>query len=375
MTIYRSTWAEVNLQALDHNIQEICRHLKPECKLMAMVKANAYGHGIIPVAKRSLQAGASWLAVATLDEAIQLAQDGITAPILVLGYVEPAFTTVAVENNFRVTIFTRMQARALGAAAISQGKVARIHIKVDTGMGRLGVLADDTGLQEAVAIAGTPGIEVEGIYTHLPVADSADKSISWEQAAAFQQFTASLEDQANIRIPIKHLGNSAIILDMPELQFDMVRAGIILYGLYPSDEVNREEIKLQPVMRFLTHVAYVKEVPAGYGIGYGHTFITNRPTRVATLPVGYADGYPRCLSNRGVVGINGQVAPVIGRVCMDQIMVDVTDLDQVEVGDEVVIFGREADGVTAETLANLAGTISYELVTMVSSRVPRLHIG
>lgn len=373
--MYRSTWAEVDLKALEHNVQEISQHLKPGCQLMAMVKANAYGHGVIPVAKRVLEAGASWLAVATVDEALQLVEDGISAPTLVLGYIEPAHATVVVEHNLRATVFSREQAAALGAAAINLGKTARIHLKVDTGMGRLGMLADQAGLAEAVAIAHTPGVEVEGIYTHLPVADIADKTTAWHQAALYQQFITDLETEAAITIPIQHLGNSAIILDMPELQFDMVRAGIILYGLYPSAEVDRQEVKLQEVMRFLTHVAYIKEVPAGYGIGYGHTYVTSRPTMVATLPVGYADGYPRHLSNRGVVGIGGRTAPVIGRVCMDQIMVDVTDLPPVAVGDEVVIFGREADGVTAETLAELAGTISYELVTMVSSRVPRQHKG
>lgn len=375
MMFYRSTWAEVDLEALEHNAQEIGHHLQPGCQLMAMVKANAYGHGVIPVAKRVLQAGASWLAVATVDEALQLVEEGINAPTLVLGYVEPAHAAVVVEHDLRVTVFNRDQATALGTAAINLGKKARIHIKVDTGMGRLGMLADEEGLAEAVAIAHAPGVEVEGIYTHLPVADIADKTTAWQQAGLFRNFITSLEAEAAISIPIKHLGNSAIILDMPELQFDMVRAGIILYGLYPSAEVDRQEIKLREVMRFITHVANVKEVPAGYGIGYGHTYVTSRPTIVATLPVGYADGYPRHLSNCGVVGIGGKTAPVIGRVCMDQIMVDVTDLPPVVVGDEVIIFGRDVDGVTAETLAQLAGTISYELVTMVSSRVPRRYKG
>jgi len=375
MISYRPTWAEINLQALEHNVQAIKRHLRPHCQLMAMVKANAYGHGVIPVAQRSLQAGADWLAVATLDEALQLVEAGIEAPILVLGYVEPAHARVAVAHGLRMTVFSHLQAEALAAAASREGRPARCHLKVDTGMGRLGMLPDEAGLAEAIAIARTPEVELEGIYTHLPVADSADKSTSWQQAELFQQFIFALEADAAIKIPLKHLGNSAIILDLPQLQLDMVRAGIILYGLYPSAEVDRQGIKLQEVMRFLTQVAYVKEVPTGYGIGYGHTFVTSRPTRVATLPVGYADGYSRHLSNCGVVGIGGRIAPVIGRVCMDQIMVDVTDLPPVAVGDEVVLFGREADGVTAEALAELAGTINYELVTMVSSRVPRLHIG
>lgn len=375
MMNYRATWAEIDLQALDHNIQEIKRHLKPECQLMAMVKANAYGHGMIQVARRSLQAGASWLAVATLDEALQLVDEKIDAPILVLGYVEPIHAEVAVAHGLRVTVFSQVQAEALAAAAGKINQRARIHLKVDTGMGRLGMLADELGLEEAAAITSIPGLEVEGIYTHLPVADSADKSTAWAQAQLFLQFITDLEARSGIKIPIKHLGNSAIILDLPPLQMDMVRAGIIIYGLYPSTEVERQEIKLEPVMRFVTHVAYVKKVPAGYGIGYGHTFVTSRPTMVATLPVGYGDGYPRHLSNRGLVGINGKVAPVIGRVCMDQIMIDVTDLPPIEVGDEVVIFGREQDGITAEVLAELAGTIDYELVTMVSSRVPRRYIG
>lgn len=375
MTNYRATWAEIDLGALENNIRQIKNHLHAGCQLMAMVKANAYGHGVISVARHCLKSGANWLAVATLDEALQLVEQGIDAPILVLGYVEPEHAEVVVEHGLRTTVFFRSQAQALAQAAYKLHKPARVHIKVDTGMGRLGMLTDSAGLEEAAAIAQTAGIELEGIYTHLPTADSADKSASWHQAQLFEQFVSQLENRVKTKIPLKHLGNSATILDLPQLHFDMVRAGIIIYGLYPSREVNRQEVKLTPVMRFITHVAYVKEVPAGYGIGYGHTFITKRVTRVATLPVGYGDGYSRHLSNRGIVGINGHTAPVIGRVCMDQIMVDVTDLPPVQVGDEVVLFGREEDGVTADTLAELAGTINYETVTMVSSRVPRLHIG
>lgn len=375
MTHYRATWAEIDLKAIEHNLAQIRSKLKPGCQIMAMVKANAYGHGMLQIAKCAIDNGAEWLAVATLDEAMQLVQNGIRAPILVLGYVAPEHASVVVENGLRVTVFTKEQARALGTAARVFNKPAFVHLKVDTGMGRIGVLADNRGLEEAVSIAEEEGLALEGVYTHLATADSADKTKAKKQIELFWRFVSALEAASSLVIPYKHLGNSAVILDMPEAHADIVRAGIILYGLYPSAEVDHNSLRLREAMRFLTRVAYIKEVPSGYGISYGHTFVTTRSTRVATLPVGYGDGYSRHLSNRGVVSIKGSLAPVIGRVCMDQIMVDVTDLPEVRPGDEVILFGRKEDGVTADTLANLADTINYEIVSMVSDRVPRHYIG
>jgi alanine racemase len=372
MKRYRPTWAEISLGSIGRNTEQILSLLTPGCRLMAIVKANAYGHGVVPVTRRVLEAGASFLGVATLEEALELRDAGITVPILILAAIEPCFADLVVEHDIRTTVFTPELAEALGAAARARHKEALVHLKVDTGMNRIGVQADDQGLSNAIRIMKTPGLRVEGIFSHLATADEKDKTEARKQMAHFHRFVEAVES-VGYGVEIKHLGNSAAILDLEEARMDMVRAGIILYGLYPSDEVQKQKINLEPAMRFLTHVAHVKDVPAGYGISYGHTHVPEESARIATLPVGYADGYSRLCSNRASVGISGQMHRVVGRVCMDQTMVDVSG-SPVKHGDLTVLFGRGGDGVTADDLAHLMKTINYEVTCLVSSRVPRLFV-
>lgn len=373
-TTKRPAWAEVDLRAIAHNVRELIRVKDPRARMMAVVKANGYGHGAVPVARTALAAGAEWLGVAILNEALELRRAGLTAPILVLGFTPPEQADEVVMNGISQTVYTVEAARTLSEAASRAGRPAMIHLKVDTGMGRIGVTPDDDGLAVARAMAALPGLTLEGIFTHFATADAADKTYARLQFARFIDFLARLE-AAGLRFQIRHAANSAALMELPETHLDLVRAGIAIYGLYPSDEVERR-FDLRPAMSVKARVAHVKRVPAGTGIGYGRTFVTERPSVVATIPVGYADGYPRSLSSRGFVVIGGRRAPVIGRVCMDQFMIDVTDVPGVGPGDEVVLLGRQGDAaVSADDLARLEGTINYEVVCDFTARVPRVYIG
>lgn len=369
----RPVWAEVDLRAIAHNTQQLKKLLAPRTELMAIVKANAYGHGAVPVASTALANGASWLGVATLEEALELRQNGITAPILILGYLSPEDARAVVEADISQTIFALEQARALSQAAQTLGRQARLHLKIDTGMGRLGFLPQET-IAAARAIAELPGVTLEGIFTHFANADARDKTYTWQQLQIFNRVLVDLEREG-IRIPWKHAANSGALIDLPATHFNLVRAGISLYGHYPSEEVDKGKLSLLPAMAFKTRVILVKEVPAGSYISYGCTFCTDRPTKVATLPVGYADGYSRLLSNRAEVLVRGRRAPVIGRVCMDYCMIDVTAIPEVEVGDEVVLFGRQGEAcLPVEEVAGWLGTINYEVLCMISHRVRRLYL-
>lgn len=368
-------WAEVDLNALSHNVGEICRAAGPRAEVMAVVKANAYGHGAVEVSKTALASGATRLAVARSAEGVELRRAGILAPILVLGYTPPGLIRDIVEYDLEQTVYGRDYALAVNQQAARLGVKIPVHIKIDTGMGRIGVVSG-TGFAagEVKEIAAQPNLDAVGIFTHFAAADSADKTYTLSQWESFAELLAKLS-RLGLEFSLKHCANSAAILDLPETCLNLVRAGIILYGLYPSSEVNRHNIKLKPVMSFKTRVAQVKAVPQGFSVSYGCTYITEKATVIATLPVGYADGYSRQLSSKGGVLIRGRRAPVVGRVCMDQCMVDVGNIPGVVSGDEVVLFGRQGDHMLpVEELAGWIGTINYEVVCMVAARVPRIYV-
>lgn len=365
----RAVWAEVNLAAIQHNIKEIKGKVQGKAKICAVVKANAYGHGVIAVAKTAIEAGADYLAVAILNEALELRQAGFLEPILILGFTPLEQADQVVAHDIEQAVFTMEAAEELSKAAALQNKIAKIHLKVDTGMSRIGIIPQQAG-DLASQIQAMPNIEIVGMFSHFATADSADKSFAYEQLAKFKTAIASVESKG-IDIPIKHIANSATILEIPEAHFDMVRAGVILYGLWPSDEV-KKDIDLRPAMQLRAKVAYVKTMPANRGISYGQIFRTARESKIATIPIGYADGWTRMLTGKVRVQVNGKLVPIVGKICMDQCMADVTDIGEVKVGDEVVLFG--SDQVTIDDIANLLGTINYEIVCMVGKRVPRVYI-
>lgn len=369
----RPAWAEVDLSAVAHNFREIRRITGPETKVMAVVKANAYGHGALEVSRTVLKEGADWLAVAILNEARELRNAGITVPILILGYTPPEQLPQAVELGVSQTVYTMEAAKALSDAAVSLNKKAKIHIKVDTGMTRIGFATRDESIATVYGIYKLPHVEIEGVWTHFAVADIRDKEFSRTQFERFMAFIDKLEKKG-VHIPLKHACNSAGIIDLPEFHMDMVRPGISLYGLYPSDEVDKSRVDLKPALSLKARVAYVKPVQAGTTVSYGRTFTVPGDTVVATIPIGYADGYSRLFSNKSGVLIHGRRAPVIGRVCMDQFMVDVGHVDGVTGGDEVVLIGRQGgEEITADELARLLGTINYEITCMIGARVPRIY--
>jgi alanine racemase len=371
---YYRVQANVNLDAIRHNLWEVKKKLEADTKLMVIIKADAYGHGAVPLAKAIGESGKiDFYGVAIIEEAVELRKAGITTPILILGYTPKEQYDLVVEYDVAQTIFQYEMAEALSEEAKRQGKTAKIHIKLDTGMSRIGFSDTIESVEEIKCIAKLQNIQIEGLFSHFAQADEADKSSTENQLKRYIAFHTLLGKE-NIVIPIKHIANSAGIIEFPKAYFNMVRCGIATYGIYPSDIVDKEEIKLIPAMELKTHVIYVKEVEPGVGVSYGATFITNRKTRIATIPVGYADGYSRNLSNTGKVIIHGQYAPIIGRICMDQFMVDVTDIAEVEQGDMVTLLGRDGDAyISAEELAQWSHSFAYELVCTVGKRIPRVY--
>ncbi|MFM9412970.1 alanine racemase [Peptococcus simiae] len=370
----RPLWIEVNLDALAHNIAEVRRVVGDDVLITAVVKANAYGHGSVQAAPVFLANGADRLAVATIEEAIEIRKAGITAPILILGATERPRARALVKWQLDQTIFTRASAEALSEAAQDLGSPARIHIAVDTGMGRIGFLPTEESLDEIEEILQLPGLEFEGLFSHFSTADEADKTYSREQIRRYKFFQEGLA--ARGLVPhVAHMANSAAISDLPEIHMDMVRAGIILYGLYPSHEVDETKLDLQPTLALKCRITNLKTLQDGEYIGYGRKYQTKGSRRIATCPMGYADGYTRLLSNKAEVLVHGHRAPVVGNICMDQCMIDVTDIpEDLAIGDEVVLIGRQGDEVISpEELANILGTISYEIFCMLSRRIPRTY--
>ncbi len=367
------TWVEINLDALGCNFDAVREMLPENIKILAVVKANAYGHGAIGVAK-FLEDKADYLAVAATDEALELRKNGVNCPILILGHIPYGDYDNIVKYNITPTISDFYEAELLSKAAVKSDFVAPLHIAVDTGMNRIGFKCDKNSVEEIKKIKTLPNIEIEGVFSHLAAADMLDKAYTKMQAERFEDFVSQLEN-AGINAPIKHLYNSAAIADL-EKKYDMVRQGIILYGLKPSDEVEFNNINIpQPVMSMKTRVVQVKTLPAGESISYGCTYTTEKETRVATLCAGYADGVTRVLSNNGEVLIRGKRAKIIGRVCMDQFMVDVTDIPEVEAGDTATIFGADGnETISVDEIAKKANTINYEIICNINSRVTRVYM-
>lgn len=370
--MYHRIYAQIDVDAIRYNIQKMQCMVKIGMKTMIIIKADAYGHGACELAHR-LDDLADYYGVATIDEAVELREAGITKPILNIGYTPEADFLRAIQNDVTIAVYDVDQASKLSDVALAWAKNVKVHIKVDTGMSRIGFSADQEGIQRALLLKDMPCLEIEGIFTHYAKADEYDKKYAKLQKDRFLQYIQGLK-AGGIDPQIKHIDNSAGAMELQDDEFDMVRLGIVTYGLYPSEEVNKS-IVIKPAMKLVAHVAHVKTLPAGVGVGYGWTYTTDKTTRVATITVGYADGYPRALSNCGRVLIHGQYAPIIGRVCMDQIMVDVSDIPGVKLDDEVVLIGEDmGNTITVEEVAEPANSFNYELVCNISRRVPRVYV-
>lgn len=369
---YHRLLAEIDLDAIGHNIREIKGLIKDTTKLLAVVKADAYGHGAEEVAKVCLYNGADQLAVATCDEGVQIRQWSIQVPTLILGQTVEGQLETVINYNLTQAVFRYETAKLMSDIALKLNKIALVHIKIDTGMSRIGYLPTEESIKEIEKIFKLPNLKVTGVFTHFATADEENKDFTLEQYRRFRFVTDRLNELGYSGF-IRHCANSGAILDMPELQLDMVRAGIIVYGMFPSTQVTHP-IVLKPAMSLKSQISYVKYLEDNVSVGYGRTYYTKGETKVATVPIGYADGYSRAFSNKARVLVNGQYAPVIGNVCMDQMMIDVTGIDTCE-GDSVTIMGSDKDkSITAEELAKLSGTINYEIVCNVGKRVPRVYI-
>jgi len=379
-------WAEVDLNAYAHNIRELRRITQPAARLMAVVKADGYGHGAVETARTALQNGAAALGVARIQEAVHLRKAGLAAPILIFGYSPLESAETLIDHELTQTVYSTQTAEALSERAGRRGKKIKIHIKVDSGMGRLGLLLDDLAgpipddisaaicLRKVEAISRMADLEVEGIFTHFATADGADKSYANIQLERFINFLECLRREG-LNPPVAHAANSGALIDMPDSHLDMVRPGIATYGLYPSDEVNKSRVDLIPVMTLKSRIIHLKKVPAGFNISYGSTFQTKKDTTIATVPVGYADGLNRLLSSAGHMLVHGQKVPIVGRVCMDLTMLDVGQIENVKVEDEVVLIGRQGnETISADEIATQLKTINYEVVTTLMARVPRVYI-
>lgn len=367
--------ALISLDAIEENFNEMKKKIPDDASMIAVIKSDGYGHGALPIARLIESYPYIWgYAVACPEEAIELIDAGIKKPVLILGLVFPEYFDDLASRNVRIPVMDAETARLYAQAGQRCGHEVRVHIPVDTGMSRIGLRPDSGSIETVRQIAETPGLVCEGMFTHFARADEEDKSPAYDQLERFESF-ASLLSENGISIPLLHASNSAGIMRVPESHHALVRAGISIYGIYPSDKVERETMPLVPAMAVESHITLVKEVQPGTPVSYGGTFVAERPTRLATVPVGYADGYPRMLSGKGHVLINGRRADICGRVCMDQFMVDVTDIPDVKAGDKVTLLGRDGnEEITADMLGELSGRFPYELVCCISKRVPRIYI-
>lgn len=372
---YERIYAEVDLDAIRRNMDNMKANIAPQTQMIGVIKADGYGHGSIPIARELEPLPYLYgFATATFEEAHILRRSGVKKPILILGYTFPYCYRGLVTEEIRTALFRMDAAKKLSEEAVCAGKEAFVHVKVDTGMSRIGILPDDAGLRFVKEVSGLPGIRIEGIFTHFAKADHRDKSDAVKQSRIFAAFTDRVERELGLHIPLRHCSNSAGIIRMPEANMDVVRAGITLYGLWPSDEVERDIVPLTPALSLKSHIVYIKEMEEGREISYGGTFRTEKGMKVATIPVGYADGYPRSLSNKGYVLIHGKRANILGRVCMDQMMVDVTEIPQAREGDPVTLLGAEGnESISAEEMGDLSGRFNYELVCDIGKRVPRVY--
>lgn len=375
MKSYTRIRARIDLDAIEYNIEKMKENLPEDTKLIVVAKADCYGHGALQITSLlSLKEYVWGFAVATLDEAIVLRRGGITKPILVLGCIFPEQWIDALENNIRITVYAEELTKVLSDLAVKIGRKAYVHVKLDTGMGRIGFTPGKEGADKIEEISKLPNIVMEGLYTHFSKADEGDKSYTMKQMEAYTWMKEELAGRG-ITFSYYHCCNSAGIIDLKGAGQNLARAGISTYGMYPSEEVHKENVDLKPALELISHVAFVKWVDEGKMISYGGTYVTKRRTKIATIPVGYGDGYPRSLSNKGYMLIHGKKAPIIGRVCMDQCMVDVTEIEDVKFGDEVVLVGRDGDEyLSVETLSRLSDRFNYEFVCLMGKRIPREYI-
>lgn len=373
----RAAWVEIDTKKAIYNFEQIkkrVRKINENVKICAVVKANSYGMGAVELSKLYVESGVDMLGVATFPEALELRNALETQDILVLGYTPDAAFKEALINNIILTIYTYEQASYLNKIAEDLDKTARIHIKVETGMNRLGFITTPENADIIKNISELSNINIEGIFTHFASADDKDKSVAHMQMKAFQYFIDLLKER-NVDILIKHAANSAAIIDLPEYHFDMVRPGIALLGFYPSDDVNKDNLRIEPCITLKAKLANVKKVPANTGISYKHTFKTKKPSVIGTVPLGYADGFSRSLSNNYYVMVNGKKCLLLGRICMDQFMIDLTNIDNPQIGDEVIIYGDSHDGaLSIDDVASMRSTISYEIASTLSFRLPRKYI-
>jgi alanine racemase len=368
----RPAWAEVELEALAHNIREVRRLIHKDSMILAVVKADAYGHGAVKSSKILLENGADMFGVARLNEALELRNAGIDAPILNLGYTPENQYENLIRRDITATIYTLNQALSLDKTATKIGSKAVIHIKIDSGMNRIGFQPNNDTIRAITRISSLPNIELEGIFTHFAVSDIVDKTYTHKQFELFMWVLDELKARG-VEPHIRHVSNSAAIIDLPEYSLDMVRPGIMLYGYEPSEEVDLSRVSLKPAMALKASISNVKVVSEGIGISYGLTYKTKRPSIIGTIPIGYADGYRRALSNRGWVDFHGEVAPIVGRVCMDQCMIDLTDVDGAEIGEEVTLFGGGC-APSVEEMARMLDTIPDEVISAIARRVPRVYL-
>ena len=375
MKTYSRVYAKIDLDAIAYNMEQMKQNIRPETKVMAVIKADGYGHGAVQIAEMMERWNYIWgFAVATLDEAVVLRTEGIQKPILVLGCVFPDQYMEMLKHEIRMNIYTEEMAESISRMAAREGKTAYMHIKLDTGMSRLGFGINEQSAETIKRISKMPNVNMEGIFTHFTKADEKDKSFTKKQIQEFVWMTERLKEK-NVRFTYEHCSNSAGIIDVPEANFDIVRAGISTYGLYPSEDVDKTNVKLKPALALKSHVAFVKEIESGTPVSYGGTFVAKEKMKIATIPVGYADGYPRSLSNKGYVLIRGKKAPILGRVCMDQFMVDVTQIEGVSFGDKVTMIGKDGNEILpVEVLSELSGRFNYEFVCDLGKRIPRVYV-
>lgn len=372
---YQRVCATVDLDAIHNNMKQMYQNLLPGTKIMGVIKADAYGHGAIQIGRElETMDYVFGYAVATAEEAMILRHAGLEKPILILGYTFPYSYEDLIRYEIRPTVFREDSIEELAACARKMGKSVSVHIKVETGMNRLGIRPDESGLRFVEKALHTEGIVLEGIFTHFARADEKDKTAARQQLTLMKEFVSRVESELHCHIPVKHCSNSAGIVELPEANMDVVRAGITLYGLWPSSEVSRDIISLQPVLSLRSHIVYIKDVEKGLTVSYGGTYVTPKKMRIATIPVGYGDGYPRGLSGKGYVLIRGKKAPVLGRVCMDQFMVSVEDIPDAAEGDVVTLIGTDGEAqITMEELGDLSGRFNYELVCDLGRRIPRIY--
>lgn len=375
MKAYTRVCARINLDAIEYNMEKMKENLHPGTSMLAVIKTDGYGHGASQISDLFEDKEYIWgYATATVEEAVTLRRAGRKKPILVLGCIFPDSIDKAIKNEIRITTYSLEAAEFISKRAVELGKSAYIHIKLDTGMSRLGFLIQEESVENIVRISKLPGLILEGMFTHFAKSDETDKGFTHTQFHNYLWMKEHLEE-LGVTFSYYHCSNSAGIIDLPEVNMDLVRAGISIYGLYPSEEVKKDQVPLRPALELISHVSHVKWVPEGTPVSYGSTFVTDKVTKIATIPVGYGDGYPRSLSNKGYVLIKGKKAPILGRVCMDQFMVDVTDIDDISFGDEVTLIGYNGEEhLPVEALSALSGRFNYEFVCDLGKRIPREFI-